>query len=131
MESRWKVLIVVSVAVFMANLDLFIVNVAFPDIQREFADATVATTSWVLNVYAIVVAALLVPAGRLADLGGRRRAFLGGVLLFLVGSALCGVAPSIAALIAARVIQATGAALLLPAALALLLVAFPPWQLAQ
>lgn len=128
MERRWKVLIVVSIAVLMASLDLFIVNFAFPSIRREFAGTSVATVSWVLNAYAIVFAALLVPAGRLADLAGRRRAFLGGVLLFLVGSALCGAAPSVAALIAARVVQAAGAALLTPAALALLLVEFPPSQ---
>ncbi|HEY4028106.1 MAG TPA: MFS transporter [Candidatus Dormibacteraeota bacterium] len=126
MERRWKVLIVVSVAVLMASLDLFIVNFAFPSIRREFPGTSVAVVSWVLNAYAIVFAALLVPAGRLADLAGRRRAFLGGVLLFVVGSALCGAAPSVAALIGARVVQAAGAALLTPSALALLLVEFPP-----
>src|SRR5262252_2181471 len=126
MERRWKVLVVVSVAVLMASLDLFIVNFAFPSIRREFSGTSAAEVSWVLNAYAIVYAALLVPAGRVADLAGRRRAFLVGMLLFLVGSALCGAAPSVPALIGARVIQAAGAALLTPAALALLLVEFPP-----
>ncbi len=126
MERRWKVLVVVSVAVLMVSLDLFIVNVAFPDIARSFHGASVATVSWVLNAYAIVVAALMVPAGRLADRHGHRRYFLVGLVVFLASSALCGIAPSVGALIAARVLQATGAALLLPTSLALLLPEFPP-----
>lgn len=127
-ERRWKVLIVVSVAVLMASLDQFIVNLAFPSVRREFPGATVAGVSWMLNAYSIVWAALLVPAGRFADLAGRRLTFLGGVLVFAVGSALCGVAPSVTALVVARVVQAAGAALLTPAALAQLLVEFPPRQ---
>ena len=126
MQPRWKVLIVVSVAVFMASLDLFIVNIAFPEIARDFGDADVAELSWVLNTYAIVFAALLVAAGRLADRVGRRRGFLAGLGLFLLGSALCGLAPSVETLVAARVLQATGAAVLLPTSLALLLPEFPP-----
>ena len=126
MERRWQVLTVVSVAVFMASLDLFIVNVAFPDLAADFEDSSVAGLSWVLNAYAIVFAALLVPAGRLADRLGRKRAFLTGVTVFLVGSALCGIAPSVAALVAARVLQAIGAAILMPTSLALLLPEFPP-----
>lgn len=126
MERRWQVLVVVSVAVFMASLDLFIVNVAFPDIRRDFQQAAVGDISWVLNAYAIVFAAFLVPAGRLADRFGRRRGFLFGLGLFLVGSALCGAAPSVAALVAARVLQAAGAAFLMPTSLALLLPEFPP-----
>lgn len=128
MPRRWQVLTVVSIAVFMASLDLFIVNIAFPDIQRDFSGAGVASVSWVLNAYAIVFAALLVPAGRFADRVGRRRAFIGGVLLFVLGSLLCGAAPSVATLVAARVIQAIGAAFLLPTSLALLLPEFPPQQ---
>ncbi|MDQ3742003.1 MAG: MFS transporter, partial [Actinomycetota bacterium] len=124
-ERRWKVLLVVSVAVFMASLDLFIVNIAFPEIARDFEGADVAQLSWVLNAYAIVFAALLVAAGRLSDRAGRRRGFLGGLLLFLAGSALSGLAPSLETLVAARVIQATGAAFLVPTSLALLLPEFP------
>src|SRR4051794_5324714 len=114
MQRRWQVLTLVSVATFVASLDLFIVNIAFPDIREEFGDASVSTLSWVLNAYAIVFAALLVPAGRLADRSGRRRGFLGGLALFVAGSALCGLAPSVEALVAARVLQAAGAALLVP-----------------
>src|SRR3954467_4930564 len=112
----------------MVSLDLFIVNVAFPDVERAFAGTDVATVSWVLNAYAIVLAALMVPAGRLADRSGRRRAFLVGLVLFALASALCGAAGSVGMLIAARAVQAVGAALLLPTSLALLLPEFPPEQ---
>ncbi len=126
LRRRRRVLAVVSVATFMASLDLFIVNIAFPDIARAFDGTGVAAMSWVLNAYAIVFAALLVPAGRMADRIGRRRAFLGGIVVFAIGSALCGAAGSVALLIAARVVQAAGAAVLLPTSLALLLPEFPP-----
>jgi EmrB/QacA subfamily drug resistance transporter len=109
----------------MASLDLFIVNLAFPDIQRDFGGTDIATLSWILNAYAIVFAALLVPAGRWADAMGRRRGFLLGLSLFTLASAACAAAPSVNALIAARVAQAAGAALLLPTSLGLLLPAFP------
>ena len=124
MQPRWKVLTVVSVAVFMASLDLFIVNIAFPEIARDFGDADVSELSWVLNAYAIVFAALLVASGRLADRVGRKRGFLAGLVLFLIGSALSGLAPSVETLVAARVVQATGAAVLIPTSLALLLPEF-------
>jgi EmrB/QacA subfamily drug resistance transporter len=126
MERSWRVLIVVSLAVFMASLDLFIVNVAFPEIQADFDGASIAGLSWVLNAYAIVFAALLVPAGGLADRYGRRRVFLGGLITFLLGSALCGIAPNEVALVGARVLQAAGAAALLPTSLAIVLPEFPP-----
>jgi EmrB/QacA subfamily drug resistance transporter len=126
MERRWKVLVVVSGAVFMVSLDLFIVNIAFPDIGRDFSDADLGGLSWVLNAYAIVFAALLVPAGRIADRAGRRRAFLGGLIAFVAASAACAAAPSVEVLVAARVAQAAAAAFLLPTSLALLLPEFPP-----
>ena len=126
MERRWKVLVVVSVAVFMASLDLFIVNIAFPEIARDFAGADVAQLSWVLNAYAIVFAALLVASGRVSDRVGRRRGFLVGLGLFLIGSTLSGLAPSLETLVLARIVQATGAAFLVPTSLALLLPEFPP-----
>src|SRR4051794_32107518 len=122
--SPRRVLIVVSAAVFMASLDLFIVNIAFPDIQQDLG-GTDSQLSWVLNAYAIVLAALLVPFGRLADMTGRRRAFLAGLAIFAVGSGLAAAAPSLELLVAARVIQAAGAALLIPTSLALLLSAAP------
>lgn len=123
--SRWAVLAVTATAVFMAFLDTTIVNIAFPSIQSAFDDADLAELSWVLNAYNVTFAALLVPAGRLADLLGRRRLFTIGLLAFVAASALCGAAPSVEVLIAARVAQAAGAAMLIPASLALLLPAFP------
>src|SRR4051794_569174 len=115
MSRRARVAAIVSVGVFVASLDLFIVNIAFPDIERDFDGASLAGLSWVLNAYAIVFAALLVPAGRWADRVGRKRVFLVGLALFTLASALCAAAPSVEALVAARVVQATGAALLMPA----------------
>src|SRR3954451_19611648 len=126
LPRRWKVLLVTGAAVFMAFLDVTIVNVAFPSIEQAFPEASVAGLSWVLNAYNIVFAALLVPAGRLADLVGRRRLFFIGLWGFMLASAACGLAPSVEVLIAARAVQAAGAALLVPTSLALLLPEFPP-----
>src|SRR4051795_607342 len=125
LERRWKVLLVTGAAVFMAFLDVTIVNVAFPSIKQAFPDTSLAGLSWVLNAYNIVFAALLVPAGRLADLVGRRRLFFVGFGLFLAASAACGLAPSVGVLVASRAVQAAGAALLVPTSLGLLLPEFP------
>jgi len=125
MSRRAKVTLTVSIGVFMASLDLFIVNIAFPDIQRNFKGVSLAGLSWVLNAYAITFAALLVPAGRWADRAGRKRGFLFGLALFSAASAACAAAPSVAVLVAARVVQATGAAFMLPTSLGLLLPEFP------
>src|SRR3954449_2133470 len=107
--SPRSVLIVVSAAVFMASLDLFIVNIAFPDIQADLGGSD-TTLSWVLNAYAIVFAALLVPLGRIADMVGRKRAFITGLVVFGLASALAAAAPTVEMLIGARVLQAVGAA---------------------
>ena len=110
---------VLSLAVFMSSLDLFIVNLAFPYIGRQYPGTSLSSLSWVLNAYTIVFAAVLVPAGRWADRIGRRRVFVAGLAAFSVGSVLCGLAPGVAALIAARVIQAAGAGAMVPASLSL------------
>ena len=128
MERRWKVLIVAAVAVFMGFLDVTIVNVAFADLERDFEEASRADLSWVLNAYNIVFAALLVPAGRLADILGRKRLFIVGVIVFLAASAACGLAGSVELLVAARVLQAVGGAILVPTSLSLVLPEFPPSQ---
>ncbi|HET6335435.1 MAG TPA: MFS transporter [Polyangiales bacterium] len=120
------VLGVCSIAVFLASLDATVLYVAFQDIRRSYPDVSPADLSWVLNGYTIAYAALLVPAGRLSDRYGRKRFFLAGVALFSLASLACGLAPNALTLIAARVIQAAGAAALLPASLALVLDAFPP-----
>ncbi|HEX9063615.1 MAG TPA: MFS transporter, partial [Streptosporangiaceae bacterium] len=116
---------VLALAVFMSSLDLFIVNLAFPYIGRQYPGTTLGSLSWVLNAYTIVFAAVLVPAGRWADRIGRRRVFLLGLAGFVAGSLLCGLAPGVPALIAARVVQAAGAGLMVPASLSLLLASVP------
>lgn len=125
LDRRWRVFAVTAVAVFMAFLDVTIVNVAFPSIREDFSSASLASLSWVLNAYNIVFAALLVPAGRLADLLGRRRMFFWGLGVFVGASALCGLAPGVWWLVAFRVLQAAGAAVLVPTSLGLLLPEFP------
>jgi EmrB/QacA subfamily drug resistance transporter len=122
----WPVFAVTVTAAFMVALDLSIVNVAFPSIRQSFPDVSTAALSWVLAAYSVVFGALLLGAGRIADRSGRRRIFSLGLVIFSVGSLLCGVAPSAGLLIAGRVVQAIGAALLMPASLALLLTATPP-----
>ena len=119
------VLIVCSLAAFMAFLDATIVNIAFPDIEATFDDVNRSWLSWVLNGYNIVFAALLVPAGQLADLVGRRRVFMLGLLCFTLASLLCAIAPSAETLVLMRIVQAIGAALLVPTALGLLLGELP------
>jgi len=117
---------IVATGTAVVSLDLFIVNVAVPSISRSYGGADLASLSWVLNAYAIVFAALLVPAGRLADLIGRRTAFLAGMVLFGLASAACAIAPDVWVLVVARIVQAAGGALLMPASLGLLLAAAPP-----
>ena len=124
MSRGWRVLAVCSIAVFLVSLDVTIVNIAFPEILDDF-ETDRAALSWVLSAYNIAFAAALLTAGRLADRFGRRRVFFLGVLAFTVSSALCGVAPTEETLIAARVLQALGGALIMPASLALVLAEFP------
>jgi EmrB/QacA subfamily drug resistance transporter len=126
-EARFgAVFAVVCAGVVCVNLDMFIVNVAIPSIGRSFGGANLANLSWVLNAYAIVFAALLVPAGRAADLIGRRAAFITGMIVFGLASAACAAAPDVWVLVVARVVQAAGGALLMPASLGLLLAAARP-----
>ena len=123
--SARTVLGIASLGVSVAFVDATIVNIAFPSIERSFPHTSLSTLSWVLNAYNIVFAALLIGAGRIADLLGRRRVFRFGLVLFTLASAACAAAPTSALLIAARVIQAVGAAILVPCSLALVLQAFP------
>jgi EmrB/QacA subfamily drug resistance transporter len=122
------VLAIVCAGVVLASLDLFIVNVALPQIGRDFHlhGGGLAGLSWVLNGYAIVYAAFLVLFGRLAERYRRDRGFLLGVALFVAASAACGAASSLTMLVAFRVVQAAGAALLTPTSLGLILASFPP-----
>lgn len=119
---------VIAVGIFLSVLDLFIVNIAFPAMRREFASSTLTELAWVLTAYAVVFAAVLVPAGRLGDLYGRRRLFSIGLAVFLVGSALSAAAGSLPFLVFARVIQAIGGAAMTPNSLGVILPTFPPQQ---
>src|SRR5215467_9650645 len=127
-RRRWAVLAVVSAAQFLIILDLWVVNIALPALQRDFAPATLADVSWILDVYAIVLVALLLPAGRAADNIGRRECFLAGLVVFGVASLGCAVAPGLPALIACRALQAAGAAVVMPTSLGLALSVFPARQ---
>ncbi|WP_197739364.1 DHA2 family efflux MFS transporter permease subunit [Methylobacterium sp. P1-11] len=120
-----QVLAIVCVGIVLANLDLFIVNVALPDIARDFRGADLQQLSWILNAYAIVYAALLVFFGRLAERYRRDASFLLGVALFTLSSAACAAATSVGMLVAFRIVQAAGAALMTPTSLGLLLATFP------
>src|SRR3954447_21853509 len=110
---------------FLAFLDTTIVNIAFPDISASFAGSGRDALSWVLDGYFVVIAALLVPAGGLADRFGHRRVFLLGLAAFTGASLLCALAPSLETLIAFRVLQGVGAAAIAPTSLAIVLDSFP------
>jgi EmrB/QacA subfamily drug resistance transporter len=127
-QRRWLVFAVLGAVAFMAQLDLFVVNVALPAMAGSFGGASLSSLSWVLNAYSIVLAALLVPAGRLADQFGRRRFLLAGTAVFTVASAVCSVAPGLAVIVAGRALQGAGAAMIVPTSLGLLFPAFPTRQ---
>ena len=125
-RHAWRTLLVSALAVLAAFLDTTILFVAFPDIVRDFNDVATTQLSWVLNAYTIAFAALLIPAGKFADRVGHKKMFLAGSAIFTIASVACGFAPSVGVLIGFRIVQAVGAAVLLPSSLALVLRAFPP-----
>ena len=122
---------IAALAALATYLDTTILFVAFPDIGASFDDASASKLSWVLNAYTIAFAALLVPAGKLADRLGHRLALLVGSATFTLASMACGLAPSVEFLIVARVLQGSGSAILVPASLALVMAAFPREKLPQ
>ncbi|MCB1298893.1 MAG: MFS transporter [Microthrixaceae bacterium] len=130
--SRAGIIVFVAVgASFMAGLDLFVVNVAFDQIAASFGvgaagGPTFGDLSWILNIYAVIYAALLVPLGRLADRYGRRTMFVWGLALFVIASAACALAWDVWALVIARALQAAGASAMTPTGLSILLAALPP-----
>jgi EmrB/QacA subfamily drug resistance transporter len=124
-----RTLLIASLATLATFLDTTILYVAFPDITATFSDTSTAELSWVLNAYTIVFAALLIPAGKIADRVGHRRVFLTGSVLFTAASMACGLAPTAEMLIVFRIVQAAGAAALIPASLALVMHAFAYDQL--
>ena len=123
--GRWIAMIILLVAQFMNLIDVTIVNVALPSLQTAFG-ATSSQIEWVVAGYILFFALLLLPSGRLGDIVGRRRMFILGVAVFTLGSALCGLAPTIETLVAARVFQAVGAAMMTPQTLAIIPVIFAP-----
>jgi EmrB/QacA subfamily drug resistance transporter len=125
--NKWRIWAVVMIGLFMALIDVTIVNISIPQLQRDLG-ASVDTVSWVLNAYNITFAVLLVSMGRLADQFGRRRFFLLGMTIFTIGSLLCALSWSVNVLIAFRILQAVGAAILAPLALATTAMVFPPQQ---
>jgi EmrB/QacA subfamily drug resistance transporter len=130
-RGRNAVFAVTALGAFMASLDLSIVNVAFPALERNFPHDPASTLAWVITGYSIVFGSLLVIAGRSADRIGRRKVFFVGLAVFCLGSALCSLAPSVGVLIAGRVLQGVGGAAVLPSSLGLLLGAFPSERRAQ
>jgi EmrB/QacA subfamily drug resistance transporter len=124
-QRQWPILAVASAANLLTILDLWAVSIAYPAFARAFAPATLSAVSWILNAYAIVLAALLIPAGRLADSAGRKACFLAGLSLFGLASLGCSVAPSLAALVACRAVQGAASAMLMPTSLGFALSAFP------
>jgi EmrB/QacA subfamily drug resistance transporter len=125
-SSPREVLVIVCAGVVLASLDLFIVNLALPQIARDFGTFDLSGLSWILNGYAIVYASLLVFFGRLADRYRLDQAFLLGVAIFTAASAACAASSSVGMLIGFRVVQAAGAALLTPTSLALVLASYDP-----
>jgi MFS family permease len=115
----------VAIGTFMATLDGNIVNVALPTIAHELG-AAVARVQWVVNAYVLAITATLILVGRLADRIGHRAVYAGGLLLFTFGSALCGIAPGLGALVAARVLQALGASAMMAIGPAVVTASFPP-----
>lgn len=123
--SPWLAFWIASSAVFLVSLDSTMLFAAFEALRQSFAGSSVPTLSWVLNAYTVVYAAMLIPAGGLADAHGRKRVFKLGLAGFIAASVACGLAPSVEWLIVARVLQALGAALLTPASMSIVLAAFP------
>jgi EmrB/QacA subfamily drug resistance transporter len=119
MERKWRVLIVVCVAVFMLLLDITVVNVALPDIQKEL-NTSFTDLQWVVDAYALTLAATMLNAGSLGDLLGRKRVFLVSIALFTLASALCGAAQSPLWLILARGFQGIGGAGMFAVSLAII-----------
>ncbi|MGH2832703.1 MAG: MFS transporter, partial [Solirubrobacteraceae bacterium] len=123
MERKWWTLIAVCVAIFMLLLDITVVNVALPDIQSSL-HSSFSDLQWVVNAYSLTLAAFLLTAGTLADLVGRRRVFVAGLVLFTASSAVCGLSGTPLVLNLARAVQGTGGAMMFATSLALIANAF-------
>ena len=123
-RTRWGVLLAIGLGTFMSALDGSVVNIILPVVRQQFS-ASVAAVEWVVTIYLLVISGLLLSVGRLGDLRGHRSVYAAGFLVFLLGSALCGLSPSVGFLIGARGLQAIGAAMLMANAPAILTKSFP------
>jgi EmrB/QacA subfamily drug resistance transporter len=123
-RARWGVLLAIGLGTFMSALDGSVVNIILPVVRQQFS-ASVAAVEWVLTIYLLVISGLLLSVGRLGDLRGHRSVYAAGFLVFLLGSALCGLSPSVSFLVGARGVQAIGAAMLMANAPAILTKSFP------
>jgi len=123
--NKWVTFLIVAVGVFMSTLDASIVNISLPTIARYFGVALGGPIEWVIIAYLVVIAAVLLTIGRLSDVVGRKPIWAAGLVIFTVGSALCGAAPSLPLLIAFRVAQGLGAALLFAVSPAIITGTFP------
>ncbi|MCL4294984.1 MAG: MFS transporter [Anaerolineae bacterium] len=130
LEAKWWILLAIGVGSFMTALDGSVVNIILPVVSRAF-NSDVATVEWVVTVYLLVVSSLLLSFGRLGDMRGHKLVYISGFLVFVVSSALCGLASSIGFLIVARALQALGGAMLLANSPAILTKNFPPQQRGQ
>ena len=126
-QRKWWTLVAVAFGLFMIMLDNTVVNVALPSIQRDLK-VSVSSLEWVVNAYFLTFAVLMLTGGKLADLFGRRRLFILGLIVFTLSSLACGLATNGETLIAARAVQGVGAALMSPATLSIITATFPPRQ---
>src|ERR1700756_3302401 len=126
-NRKWWTLVAVAFGLFMIMLDNTVVNVALPTIQRSL-HLKVSELEWVVTGYALTFGALMLTGGKLADLFGRRRIFVVGLVIFTLSSLGCGLAGSASVLIAMRVVQGVGAELMNPSTLSIITVTFPPKQ---
>jgi EmrB/QacA subfamily drug resistance transporter len=126
-QRKWWTLAAVAFGLFMIMLDNTVVNVALPSIQRELG-ADLSSLEWIVTGYALTFAALMLIGGKLADAYGRRLVFVIGILIFTAASLACGLSGSEDQLIAARIVQGAGAALMNPATLSIIAATFPPRQ---
>ena len=130
MERKWWILIAVGVGAFMSAIGTSVVNIVLPVVSRDFGVA-VSTIEWVITTYLLIVSGLLLSFGRLGDLRGHKAVYVLGFMIFTVASPLCGVSPNALALIAARALQALGAAMLFANSPAILTKNFPAAQRGQ
>ncbi|HJH31228.1 MAG TPA: DHA2 family efflux MFS transporter permease subunit [Methanosarcinaceae archaeon] len=123
-KYKWKVMLAVSIGIFMATLDGSIVNIALPTLSRLF-DTDISTISWVILSYLLTITTFLLTLGRLSDMYGRKKVFAGGLLVFSLGSGLCSLSTSVGQLIAFRIVQGFGAAMILATSTAIVTFSFP------